>query len=85
MSWPDWWSWELELTPHVEKRLEDRSFTETDLRSMLQRATGHRLDHVEGRFLVETRHAGAAWHVIVEPDDEAQLPVVVTCYPSGRP
>ena len=35
MAFPEWWDWELELTPHVEKRMEDRTFSEVDLRLML--------------------------------------------------
>jgi hypothetical protein len=31
-TWPEWWDWELELTPHLLKRLVDRGFTEVDLR-----------------------------------------------------
>lgn len=38
MEWPEWWSWELEPTPHLLKRMEDRGFTEVDLRAMLQTA-----------------------------------------------
>ena len=30
VTFPEWWDWELELTPHVEKRMEDRTFTEVD-------------------------------------------------------
>ena len=37
-DWPDWWEWELEFTSHLEKRMEDRDFTELDLRAMLERA-----------------------------------------------
>lgn len=37
--WPLWWEWELELTPHLLKRMEDRDFNEIDLRYMLQNAT----------------------------------------------
>ena len=37
---------------------------------------------MEGRFAIETRHRGADWEVIVEPDDEDQLLVVVTAYPT---
>ena len=29
-AWPTWWAWELELTPHLFKRMEDRDFTEQD-------------------------------------------------------
>jgi hypothetical protein len=83
--WPEWWTWELELTPHVEKRMEDRSFSETDLRLMLERALGHRPDHVEGRHVIETRHGGRPWLVIVEPHEQGGLLVVVTWYPEGTP
>ena len=38
MEWPDWWEWELELSPHLEKRMVDRDFTELDLRTMLENA-----------------------------------------------
>lgn len=35
-QWPEWWSWEIELTPHLLKRMVDRSFTEVHLRRMLE-------------------------------------------------
>lgn len=62
MEWPDWWAWDLEFTPHLEKRMEDRDFTEIDL----------------------TRHRGRSWEVIVEPDSEDRLLIVVTAYPVER-
>ena len=34
-NWPTWWDWELEMTPHVERRMEDRNFSEVELRDML--------------------------------------------------
>jgi hypothetical protein len=34
-EWPGWWDWELELSPHLLKRMTDRRFTEIDLRRML--------------------------------------------------
>lgn len=54
MHWPPWWEWPLELTPHLEKRMEDRGFNEVELRAMLEAATGYRDDVVDGRFVVET-------------------------------
>jgi hypothetical protein len=33
--WPVWWRWELEITPHMAKRMIDRQFNETELRTML--------------------------------------------------
>jgi len=38
VAWPLWWTWDLELTPHLEKRMEDRQFSEIDLRTMLHSA-----------------------------------------------
>lgn len=80
-EWPEWWEWELELSPHLLKRMEDRSFGEVDLRRMLHHAAGYRPDVVEGRWSIETRHAGRLWEAIVEPDFETKLLVVVTAYP----
>jgi hypothetical protein len=48
---------------------------------MLERATGYRRDVVEGPWVIETRHRRRPWEVIVEPDRERQLLVVVTAYP----
>ena len=61
--------------------MEDRAFNEVDLRRMLELAAGHRADILEGRFVIDTRHAGRSWEVIVEPDEMRQLLVVITAYP----
>jgi hypothetical protein len=84
MEWPEWWDWELELTPHLEMRMEDRDFTEIDLRQMLERADGYRPDVVEGRWVIKTRQRRANWEIIVEPDFEDELLVVITAYPVER-
>ncbi len=73
--------WELELTPHVERRMDDRDFTEIDLRSMLDVASAYRSDILTGRFVIVTRHNGRPWDVVVEPDRTDRLLVVVTAYP----
>ncbi|GAC1545574.1 MAG: hypothetical protein NVS3B10_09630 [Polyangiales bacterium] len=81
MEWPDWWGWELELTPHLERRMEDRDFNEVELRAMLERAQSFRDDpSVEGRFIVTTTHRSRPWEVVVEPDREVLALVVVTAY-----
>ena len=79
-TWPEWWEWDLELIPHVEKRMEDRSFSEVELRQMLEDARAYREDVVDGRWIVETRWRDQSWEVIVEPDDKEKLLVVVTAY-----
>ena len=81
VEWPDWWSWELELSPHLVKRMVDRSFNEADLRLMLEGATGYHADYELGRWVIETSHAGRSWEVIVEPDLQERVLVVVTAYP----
>ena len=46
--------------------MEDRGFTEVDLRTMLEHATGYHVDVVEDRFVIETRFRRRAWEVVVE-------------------
>jgi hypothetical protein len=61
--------------------MADRAFNEVDLRRMLEHASGHRADILEGRFVIDSRHAAKDWEIIVEPDDLRQLLVVITAYP----
>jgi hypothetical protein len=79
--WPLWWDWDLGLSSHLLKRMVDRDFTEVDLRRMLEYVSGLREDNVEGRWVIESRHRGRSWEVIVEPDSDVQLLVVITAYP----
>ena len=51
---------------------------------MLEHAGGHRPDIIEGRFVIDIRHSGQAWEVIVEPDEMRQLLVVITAYPVAQ-
>lgn len=83
-EWPSWWSWDLELSPHLLKRMVDRQFSEVDLRSMLEHASVLRDDVVDGRYIVEAWHEKEPREVIVEPDAEARMLVVVTAYPWSK-
>lgn len=80
-AWPEWWDWELELSPHLFKRMLDRGFTEADLRGMMADATALKPNHEPSRWVVETTLAGKLWEVIVEPDHADRVLVVVTAYP----
>jgi len=75
--WPPWWDWELEISPHLVKRMFDRRFTEIDLRRMLEYANGYHRDIVQGRWVILTTYQRSRWEVIVEPDFDSQLLVVV--------
>jgi hypothetical protein len=77
---PSWWDWELELTPHLQKRMLQRDFTEVDLRTMVSNATNCAAGSVPGRWLLTTRQRDVRWEVVVEPDVEERLLVVVTAY-----
>ena len=54
--------------------------TEVEVRAMLEGATGFEPSVVEGRFMIHARHAQGSWVVIVEPDADVNLLVVVTVY-----
>ena len=60
--------------------MEQRGVTEVDVRAMLERATTYEPSVVEGRFMIQSVHKQHPWIVIVEPDVEAKLLVVVTSY-----
>jgi hypothetical protein len=79
-AFPAWWNWELSFTPHAELRMEQRGVTELDVRAMLERATVFEPSVVEGRFMIQSAKSNRRWIVIVEPDNDASLLVVVTAY-----
>ncbi len=79
-TFPEWWHWDLSLTSHAEMRMEQRGVTEIELRAMLERAAGFEPSVVEGRFMIHAAHHHRPWIVIVEPDVEGRLLVVVTVY-----
>jgi hypothetical protein len=80
---PEWWEWPLAFTPHVESRMEERQFSEVELRAMLADATRIDFARRPGRFLVATLHSGKAWAVVLEPDEDERLLYVVTAFPQG--
>ncbi len=67
-------------SPHLAKRMKDRQFGETDLREMMESATGFHPDYEPGRWVVETRWRDDAWEVIVEPLPDEQLLMAITAY-----
>ena len=79
-TFPEWWNWDLSFTAHAELRMEQRGVTEVELRVMLERATAFEASIVQGRFMIQTRRRQSPWIVIVEPDADASLLVVVTVY-----
>lgn len=80
-QWPEWWDWEIEITPHLLKRMHDREFTELDLRAMLERALRFRRAETNDRWVIETKYRRHPWEVVVEPDFDGRTLVIVTAYP----
>jgi hypothetical protein len=68
------------FTPHAELRMEQRGVTEVDVRAMLERAQGFEPSVVEGRFMIHVTRNDQPWIVIVEPDTDASILVIVTAY-----
>jgi hypothetical protein len=77
---PDWWTWDISVSSHAELRMEQRGVTEVEVRAMLKRAARFDPSVVEGRFMIHARRGRRPWVVIVEPDPQAHLLVVVTVY-----
>jgi len=65
VTWPDWWDWEIELTPHLQKRMERSRLQRGRPPAHVERARGHRADIVEGRVVIETERKRARWEVII--------------------
>jgi hypothetical protein len=83
-EWPDWWGWDLELSAHLLKRMEERGFTEIDLRRMLGNAVALVRDIEAGRWVISTRRRRSEWEVIVEPDPDRAVLVVITAYATEK-
>jgi hypothetical protein len=77
----EWWDWELRFISHTEHRMEERSFSEVELRTMLADATGLTPSRREGRWLIRTRFMRMPWVVVVEPDPIDQIVYVITAFP----
>jgi len=79
-DWPEWWQWELDLTDHLVERMVQRGLTETDLRAMLAGASTLVAGRRPDRWRIQTRWHRRLWEVVVEPDIEEEVLVVVTAY-----
>lgn len=79
-NWPNWWEWDIELSSHCLKRMQERTFSELNLRFMLEDATSLQ-EQGHGTFIIGTTSQGVQWEVIVVPDYDEQKVIVVTAYP----
>lgn len=79
---PEWWDRALEITAHAYKRLEERELSEAQLRYMLEHVEALTEDREPGRGIAEASVEGRTWRIILEPDPEVSVIVVVTAYPA---
>ena len=68
------------LSPHLLERMHERTFTELELRAMLDEAEGYRPSITSGRFLIATRRERERWEIVVEPDEREEVLIIVTAY-----
>ena len=64
--------------------MEDRGFSEVELRMMLSDATGISPSRRPGRWLISTRLRHTPWTVVVEPNADDQVIYVITAFPRNR-
>jgi hypothetical protein len=81
----EWWTWDLAFTLHLELRMEERGFSESELRTMLEDATKIERSARPGRWIATTRLGGKSWTVVVEPDAEDRVLYVVTAFERSHP
>lgn len=74
--------WRLDVSRHAARRMSLRRLGEVDLRIMLDSVRLLRSDFVEGRWIASARHERRQWEIILEPDHELRVLVVVTAYPA---
>lgn len=63
--------------------MEERAFSEVELRAMVTDASRVVSALHPGRLLATSRHLGKAWLVVLEPDVDDQLLFVVTAFSQG--
>lgn len=81
MPLPEWWSWEFEFSSHLLKRMVDRGFNETDLRTMLETVRRIDVDTDTGRCIASVRFESQDWEIVLEPESAERRVVVITAYP----
>ena len=64
--------------------MEERDFTELEVRRMLDAASSMRPTRAPGRFVVSSRRRGTPWFVVLEPDFADRLVYVVTAFPEDQ-
>jgi hypothetical protein len=81
MGLPEWWEWEIELTAHSEERLVERGLTEVELRTMLSKEPWSiDPDPEPGRYRVLTSHRRLSWIIVVEPELESEILVIISVF-----
>jgi hypothetical protein len=78
-----WLCWDLDISPHAMRRMPIRGFSETDLRGMLEDPDHVEPDACPGRFVAHCRWHGQQWNIILEPDKDAGVIIVVTAFSPG--
>ncbi|MEO0588300.1 MAG: hypothetical protein AAF078_11755 [Planctomycetota bacterium] len=79
--WPQWWQWDLSLSPRLSESLDDLGVSEPDVLTMLELADRFRPARVAGRYVVEAEHADTDWDVTIEPDTARGQVTIISAKP----
>jgi len=80
-DWPPWWNWEIDLWTHLEEKMEERGFTEVDLRRMLEYAAEYRrVERVVGSSQLGIGGGTGKSLINVQPEPDREILGVVTAY-----
>ena len=77
-SLPYWWSWPLVIPDHAANRMEERGWTEIEVRRVLGQPRSLDQDPEPGRWRVPCRRGREHWCIIVEPEKRRRWLVMVT-------
>lgn len=78
---PEWWDWDLELSPHLLIRSGQRHFDEFDLRTMIEEAVSMEPGSLPDRWRIDTKWRRRPWSIVVDVDEYRKRVTVVTAFP----
>ena len=84
MEWPDWSEWDIEITPHLRGECWIVLSPKRICAICWNRPPTSELQPTMVRFVIACRHYGENWEVVVEPDEQDLMLVVITAYRPGE-
>jgi hypothetical protein len=77
---PPWSEWEIRFETHARERMSERGLNETEARRLLEHARQYARGRRAGRWLVVGALRGARWVIVIRPEVERPVVVVLTVF-----